>query len=53
MAQLERVFSNWAYVHNDIRNRLSFERSKKLIHCYHSLKLKDRFLEEDDISDTK
>lgn len=40
-AQLERIFSNWSYVHNRIRNRLTFDRSKKLLHVYHALKLKD------------
>ena len=28
-AQLERVFSNWSYVHNKLRNRLGAEKSKK------------------------
>lgn len=40
-AQLERLFSNWAYVHNSIRNRLSPERSKMLINIYFSLRVRD------------
>lgn len=36
-AQIERVFSNWKLIHTPIRNRLHFETSKKLIHCYFSL----------------
>lgn len=38
-AQLERTFSNWGWIHSSIRNRLTFERSKKLIHVYVSLNL--------------
>lgn len=41
-AQLERVFSNWSFVHNANRNRLSFEKSKKLVQVYYSLKMKDQ-----------
>lgn len=37
-AQLERLFSNWSYVHNDIRNRLSDETSKKLVSVYFTLR---------------
>lgn len=38
-AQLERVFSNWSDIHWDKRNRLSEDRSKKLLSIYHSLKM--------------
>lgn len=41
-AQIERLFSNWSYVHSSIRNRLTFERSKKLLHIYFSLKIIDK-----------
>ncbi|KAJ8910589.1 hypothetical protein NQ315_013558, partial [Exocentrus adspersus] len=41
-AQLERVFSSWSFVHSPLRNKLDFERSKKLLFTYHSLKLKDK-----------
>lgn len=34
-AQLERVFSMWQYLHTKVRNRLSFERSQKLMHIYY------------------
>jgi len=30
-AKLERVFSNWSYIHNNLSNRLSPELSKKLL----------------------
>lgn len=36
-AQLERVFSNWRQIHTPLRNRLTFERSKKHMHIYFSL----------------
>jgi hypothetical protein len=37
-ASLERVFSMWSFVHNKIRNRLTQERSKKLLTIYHHFK---------------
>ncbi|XP_050306045.1 uncharacterized protein LOC126743119 [Anthonomus grandis grandis] len=40
-AQLERLFSNWSFVHSDLRNRLTKEKSSKLVSVYYSLKLKD------------
>jgi len=39
-AGIERLFSNWSFVHSDLRNRLSAERSQKLIEIYYSLKMK-------------
>lgn len=48
-AQLERLFSNWSYVHNDIRNRLSAETSKKLVNAYFTLRSTDEL--PDDESD--
>lgn len=48
-AQLERLFSNWSYVHNDIRNRLSVETSKKLVNIYFTLRSTDAILDDDDI----
>ncbi|XP_055307729.1 uncharacterized protein LOC129571881 [Sitodiplosis mosellana] len=47
-AQLERLFSNWAYVHNDIRNRLSTETSKKLVNTNFTLRTTDEIIEDDD-----
>jgi len=41
-AQLERVFSNWSYIHNSLRNRLNPERSRKLLSTYYSLKLNEK-----------
>jgi hypothetical protein len=38
-AQLERIFSNWSYAHNSLRNRLERERSKKLLSVYYALKI--------------
>lgn len=46
-AQIERVFSNWSYVHSNSRNRLTFERSKKLVHVYHNLKINDSNLSDE------
>lgn len=40
-AQIERVFSSWSHVHSMPRNRLTFERSKKLLHVYYSLRIED------------
>lgn len=40
-AAIERVFSNWSFVHSQLRNRLSFEKSKKLLHVYYTLKVID------------
>lgn len=40
-AAIERLFSQWSFVHNKLRNRLTAENSKKLIHIYYSLKLVD------------
>ncbi|KYM95571.1 hypothetical protein ALC62_13782 [Cyphomyrmex costatus] len=41
-AQIERLFSQWSFVHSDIRNRLTTERSQKLIEIYYSLKMSNR-----------
>lgn len=41
-AQLERVFSNWSYIHNNLRNRLSPDHSKKLLEVYYSLKIGEK-----------
>lgn len=45
-AALERLFSQWSYVHNKTRNRLTQETSEKLINCYSSLKIQHPFEEE-------
>lgn len=37
-AEIERFFGDWSRVHSAIRNRLSKETSKKLVHVYYSLK---------------
>ena len=47
-AQLERLFSNWAYVHTDVRNRLCEETSKKLANIYFTLRSADHVDEDDD-----
>lgn len=49
-AQLERLFSNWAFVHSDVRNRLSDETSKKLVKMYFTLRSTDE-LPDIDIDD--
>ena len=46
-AQLERLFSNWAFVHSDTRNRLSDETSKKLVNIYFTLRSTDEILDDD------
>jgi hypothetical protein len=40
-AQLERIFSAWSLIHTPIRNRLTFDKSKKLMHVYYSLRVRD------------
>lgn len=35
-SQLERIFYNWSTIHTKLRNRLTSESSKKLIHIYYS-----------------
>lgn len=47
-AQLERLFSNWAFVHSDTRNRLSNETSKKLVNVYFTLRSNDLIDDDDD-----
>lgn len=46
--QLERLFSNWGFVHSDNRNRLSPERSKMLTNIYFTLRSTDTIDEEED-----
>ena len=46
-AAIERLFSQWSFVHNKLRNRLSLNVSKKLLHIYYSLKLKDQNICDD------
>lgn len=45
--QLERLFSNWSFIHNEMRNRLSPERSKMLTNIYYTLRSTDKIDEED------
>ncbi|XP_051156204.1 uncharacterized protein LOC127278512 [Leptopilina boulardi] len=40
-AALERLFSQWSYVHNKLRNRLNIETSKKLIYLYYTFRIND------------
>jgi len=42
-AQIERLFSNWFFVHSDLRNRLTVERSEKLVDIYYSFKMNEHF----------
>lgn len=37
-ASLERIFSNFSFIQNKIRNRLSLQRASKLVFCYMMLK---------------
>lgn len=50
-AQLERLFSNWAYIHSDLRNKLSDETSKKLLNTYFTLRSTDEIDEEKEFDD--
>lgn len=50
-AQIERLFSQWNLVHCKIRNCLDFERSKKLIHLYYTLKFEDTELDLEDLDE--
>lgn len=45
-AQLERIFSNWSWIHSPKRNKLTTERSRKLIETYYSLKIRDQYTNE-------
>ena len=47
--ELERLFSQWAYVHNTKRNHLTKERSAKLITLYYGLRFRDDVLLIDEI----
>lgn len=47
-AQLERLFSNWAYIHCDTRNRLKPDTSEKLVKVYFTLRANDDPLDESD-----
>lgn len=40
-AQLERLFSNWAFIHSYLRNRLGSDKSKKLVNIYYILRHRD------------
>lgn len=37
-ASIERVFSNYSYIFNKIRNRLSIEKASKLVFCYRMMR---------------
>lgn len=50
-AQLERLFSNWTFIHSDNRNRLGEETSKKFLNIYFSLRANDCLPDEDIIDD--
>lgn len=40
-ANLESLFSNWQHIHNRIRNRLTTEKSKKLITIYYTMRVSE------------
>ena len=46
-AVIERLFSQWSFVHSKLRNRLTNENSKMLIHIYYTLKMSDSNVHED------
>lgn len=35
--EIERVFSNWKFIHGPLRNRLNFQNSKKLVEVYYNI----------------
>ena len=37
-AAIERIFSNFSYIHSKIRNRLKPEKASKLVFCYRMLR---------------
>lgn len=51
-AQLERLFSNWAFVHSDVRNRLSDETSKKLVNIYFTFRSTEEIPDDDNDTDS-
>lgn len=51
-AQLERLFSNWAFVHSDVRNRLSDETSKKLVNIYFTFRSTEEIPNDDNDTDS-
>lgn len=48
LAQLECLFSESANVHCSLRNRFDFQRSKKLIHVYYSLRCEEHEFSDKD-----
>lgn len=46
-AQLERLFSNWSFIHSEIRNRLTTEHSKQLLNIYFSLRAADEYPDDE------
>lgn len=44
-AELERLFSNWSFIHTFLRNRLLNEKSKKLVDIYYTLKTMEKHSE--------
>ena len=46
-AQLERLFSQWAYVHSKPRNRLSDGTSAKVANIYFTLRASDEIIDDD------
>lgn len=37
-ASIERIFSNFSYIHNKLRNRLGVQKAAKLVFCYRMLR---------------
>lgn len=51
-ASIERIFSNYSYIQNNIRNRLGLDRASKLVMVYRMLNLKVKEKEDyEDIND--
>lgn len=46
--QLERLFSNWSFIHNELRNRLTPDHSKKLLNIYFTLRSNDLIQQDEE-----
>lgn len=50
-AHIEKVFSSWSQIHSVPRDRLAFERFKKKMHLYYSLRIEDEQCDQSDEDD--
>ena len=50
-AQLERIFSQWAFIHSDNKSMLSEDTSKKLLNIYFTLRSTDEVDDDSEMED--